>query len=126
MDDLVVTDKVLNFYRISLVRVIDGDTIVADVNVGLDIWLSNQRIRLLGVNTPEPRGDTKEQGLIVSRFVKSLLQDKPLIIKCFKRDNFGRLLADVFYLPLEDTVYQSLSELLLNLNMAVVYELHCM
>ena len=36
-------------YKIKLVRVIDGDT----VDVGIDVWLRNQRIRQYGIDTPE-------------------------------------------------------------------------
>ena len=41
-------------YNAKLVRVIDGDTIDALIDLGFDVWVKN-RIRLYGINTPEVR-----------------------------------------------------------------------
>ena len=42
-------------YNCRIVKVVDGDTIDVDIDLGFDILLSNQRIRLNGVDTPESR-----------------------------------------------------------------------
>ena len=42
-------------YRASLVKIIDGDTIDVDLDLGFDVVLKKQRIRLYGINTPESR-----------------------------------------------------------------------
>ena len=48
-------------YQSKLIRVIDGDTIDAMVDLGFDIWIK-VRIRLYGINTPETRTkDLKEK-----------------------------------------------------------------
>lgn len=44
-------------------RVIDGDTVVLDIDLGFDTWLRNQTIRLYGLNTPEITGEEKPEGL---------------------------------------------------------------
>jgi len=40
-------------YRAEIARVIDGDTVVAHVDLGFDVWLHNERLRLFGVQAPE-------------------------------------------------------------------------
>src|SRR5215213_8353540 len=40
-------------YSVRLVRVVDGDTIVFDIDLGFKVWLRNQSVRLYGVNTAE-------------------------------------------------------------------------
>tara|TARA_R110000824_G_scaffold340884_2_gene527348 strand:- start:248 stop:610 length:363 start_codon:yes stop_codon:yes gene_type:complete len=42
-------------YKCTLVRVIDGDTIDVDIDLGFDVWLKKQRVRLAGIDTPESR-----------------------------------------------------------------------
>lgn len=109
----------LYYYNFELIRVVDGDTIRGNVDLGFNLTLSNQSIRLYGINTPEIRGEKKEIGLKVKDFVISILHNKNLIIRSFDKDNFGRLLAEVFYY---DKEWISLNNYLLDLNMATVYE----
>lgn len=40
-------------YRAEIVRVIDGDTVVANVDLGFDVWLRDMRLRLAGIDAPE-------------------------------------------------------------------------
>ena len=47
-------------YKADLVKVIDGDTIEVDFDLGFGVWLRNQRIRLAGIDTPEIRTSDKE------------------------------------------------------------------
>ena len=42
-------------YNCKIVRVVDGDTVDVDIDLGFDVWLKKQRIRLYGVDTPESR-----------------------------------------------------------------------
>ena len=42
-------------YRCKLIKVIDGDTIDIDIDLGFGVWLRNQRIRMYGIDTPESR-----------------------------------------------------------------------
>ncbi len=43
----------LHAYRAVVVRVIDGDTVVADIDLGFNIWLRGEHLRLYGVQAPE-------------------------------------------------------------------------
>ena len=42
-------------YRASLVKIVDGDTIDVNLDLGFDVVLKKQRVRLYGINTPESR-----------------------------------------------------------------------
>ena len=40
------------YYNCNLVKVVDGDTIDVDIDLGFNVVLSNRRVRLLGIDTP--------------------------------------------------------------------------
>ena len=42
-------------YRCKIVKVIDGDTVDVDIDLGFGVWLHKERIRLYGIDTPESR-----------------------------------------------------------------------
>ena len=42
-------------YNCKIDRVVDGDTVDVDIDLGFDVWMLKQRIRLYGVDTPESR-----------------------------------------------------------------------
>ena len=46
-------------YKCKLVKVVDGDTIDVDIDLGFGVWLRNQRIRMYGIDTPESRTSDK-------------------------------------------------------------------
>ena len=46
-------------YKCKLVKVVDGDTIDVDIDLGFGVWMRNQRIRLYGIDTPESRTSDK-------------------------------------------------------------------
>ena len=48
-------------YKAKLLRVVDGDTIDVDIDLGFDVWLRKQRIRLAGIDTPESRTRNKAE-----------------------------------------------------------------
>ena len=45
----------LYYYRAKVLRVIDGDTMDVDLDLGFDVVLAKQRVRLYGIDTPESR-----------------------------------------------------------------------
>ena len=59
-------------YRINVVKIIDGDTVDVDIDLGFGVWLKKQRIRLHGIDTPESRTrdlDEKRYGLMAKKFL---------------------------------------------------------
>lgn len=107
-------------YRVSITKVIDGDTVVADVDLGFNFILRNQRIRLARINAPELHGESKEQG----ERSRDALVGKLLGNKVFARtqkddkEKYGRLLADLY---LEDGT--CINDWLLSENLARPYVL---
>ena len=47
-------------YKCTIVRVIDGDTVDVDIDLGFGVWMHKERIRLFGIDTPEITKSTKE------------------------------------------------------------------
>lgn len=87
----------LYWYIARLVRIIDGDTIVVDVDLGMHTWKHKVTLRIKDIDTPEPRGDTKVAGVAATDFAKQLFEEKAatLCIHSTKEDSFGRWIAEV-------------------------------
>lgn len=86
-------------YDFELVRVVDGDTVIVDIDVGFGIWLRNQKIRLAGYDSPESRTKDpveKKYGYYAKEMLMEMLETWPLKIKTTKegKGKFGRILAD--------------------------------
>ena len=96
--------KTMYEYRSSLIKIIDGDTIDVDLDLGFSVVLKKQRVRLAGINTPESRTRDREQkkyGLAAKARLKELLaEDSPLVIKISidkkARGKYGRILGTVW------------------------------
>jgi micrococcal nuclease len=84
-------------YRFTLLRVVDGDTLEVDIELGFGLRFCGQRLRLWGVNCPECRGPTRDAGLAASRFVEDCLRGQQLVMTLRGKDSFGRWLAEVRY-----------------------------
>jgi len=90
--------KELYTYKAYLEKVVDGDTLVVNIDLGFRTFIK-QRLRLRGLDAPEL--GTK-QGALAKKFVESRLKDvKFLIIKTHGSDKYDRYLVDVFYLKNE-------------------------
>ncbi len=98
-----MSDKDPYIYRIkNILRVVDGDTIDADIDLGFSISLE-KRIRLAGVDTPESRTtDLKEKalGLESKEWLKHRVEGaKYIIIKTELPDStekYGRIIGHLF------------------------------
>lgn len=66
-------------YAATLLRVVDGDTIDLDVDLGFNIH-QKMRIRLMDIDTPEIRGEEKVKGLKVKDLVEELCKDAESIV----------------------------------------------
>ncbi len=89
------TSQMLHRYPAYVLSVYDGDTFTGYVRVWPDQYVE-AKIRILDVDTPELRGDEKEQGEKSRAYVRSLIEGKMVTIRTLKRDSFGRYLADVW------------------------------
>ena len=84
-------------YKAHVTKVYDGDTITCDIDLGFGIHLKKQSIRLLYIDTPEVRGEEREQGLIVRDIVAEKILDKDIIIRTSKdrKGKYGRWLGEI-------------------------------
>ena len=90
-------------YRCKLKRVVDGDTVDVDIDLGFGIWQMNERVRIMGIDTPESRTSDKIEkkfGLAAKAKLKSLLGPKPVLQTTISKKGedmkgkFGRVLGD--------------------------------
>ncbi len=91
-------------YRAVVVRVVDGDTIDVDIDLGFYVWIRKQRIRLIGIDAPETRGESRPEGLAATDYLKSLIDGQAIILRTVKGsdggdrdDSFGRWLGTIYH-----------------------------
>ena len=112
-------------YRVEIKKVVDGDTVDVDIDLGFGIWMRNERIRLMGIDTPESRTrdlEEKKYGLAAKKFLQNMLDDEGGIILKTDKDaegKFGRILG-TFY---RTTNYadQSINDYMVEKHHAVAY-----
>ena len=98
-----MADKDPYIYRIKqITKVVDGDTIDADIDLGFDISLT-KRIRLAGVDTPESRtadANEKKYGLQSKEWLKHKVENaEHILIKTELPDStekYGRIIGHLF------------------------------
>lgn len=126
-------EKCEYIYRVSsLEKVVDGDTIDVTLDLGFDVC-TRQRVRLLGIDTPESRTSDKEEkkfGLLSKKKLKewclkavaSEKDDIEIELRCPESDSrgkFGRILAEVWIF--EDGVWTNVNKWLCDEGYAVPY-----
>lgn len=86
-------------YNAFVGRVIDGDTYEVQVDLGFGVYLSDIRLRLRGVDTPETWRPTteaeREHGERASQFVKDLIEQQYIRVRTHRMGIYGRYEADV-------------------------------
>lgn len=88
-------------YKAKILKVVDGDTVEIDLDLGFNIILANQKVRMAGVDTPESRTANKEEKPRGMLSKKKLAEKLPVgswvTIETMKSDNnddkFGRILG---------------------------------
>jgi micrococcal nuclease len=88
----------LYYYKAKIISVYDGDTCRADIDLGLGLWMHNEKLRLLRIDAPELRGKNREAGLAARDFLRALVLDKEVFIQTKKdrRGKYGRYLAELW------------------------------
>ena len=115
--------KLMYEYSAIVTHVVDGDTMDVTLDLGFDI-LYNNRIRLVGINTPESRTrdlEEKARGLAAKDRVLELCPvGSTVTVKTTKdgRGKFGRILGEIFV----PGVVQSVNQLLVEEGHAVEYD----
>ena len=86
-------------YSCKIVRVVDGDTVDVDIDLGFGVWMHNERVRLHGIDTPESRTrdlEEKKFGLLAKDQVYHFLPKgsiQTLVTVKDKVGKFGRILG---------------------------------
>tara|TARA_B100000029_G_scaffold515260_1_gene621391 strand:- start:1636 stop:2073 length:438 start_codon:yes stop_codon:yes gene_type:complete len=86
-------------YSCKIVRVVDGDTVDVDIDLGFGVWMHKQRIRMYGIDTPESRTrdlEEKKFGLMAKEIVKKWVPEgstQTLITRKDKSGKYGRILG---------------------------------
>jgi micrococcal nuclease len=92
-----------NEYDVKLIKVVDGDTCDVDIDLGFGIWLKDERVRIMGIDTPESRTSNKVEklfGLAAKSRLKELLKEGATLVTTEEkggedaRGKFGRILGD--------------------------------
>ena len=86
-------------YNCKIVRVVDGDTVDVDIDLGFGIWMHKERVRLHGIDTPESRTrdlEEKKYGLLAKEQILFFLPEgsmQTLVTVKDKAGKFGRILG---------------------------------
>jgi len=92
-------------YKVKILRVVDGDTVDVDIDLGFGVWLKKERVRIMGIDTPESRTRDKVEkkfGMAAKKWVKDHMPvGSHQILKTEidksgedKKGKFGRILGD--------------------------------
>ena len=104
-----------HIYSAKLVRVVDGDTAYAMIDLGFNVWVKN-RIRFMGVDAWESRTrnlEEKVKGLAAKDYVKDLLENSDegkFLLKSHGVGKYGRVLGELFVKGSEKSVNQLLKD----------------
>ena len=90
-------------YKVNILKVVDGDTVDVDIDLGFGVWLRNERVRIVGIDCPESRTSDRIEkvfGEAAKQRVTSLLSSEATLISQISKmgenmkGKFGRILGD--------------------------------
>ena len=114
-------------YKCTILRVVDGDTVDVDIDLGFGVWLRKERVRLHGIDTPESRTrdlEEKKYGLAAKQFVKDILlvgSQQRLITEKDKTGKFGRILGKFLVHDVKEDREMHLGQIMIREHQAVAY-----
>ncbi len=117
-------------YRCKVVKIVDGDTVDVDIDLGFGIWLKDERVRMMGIDTPESRTSDKVEklfGLAAKSKLKELLGKTAVLKTQVNKDGedmkgkFGRILGDFDVYDIEKDAWRPATDILIETGNAVAY-----
>jgi len=117
-------------YKCNVVKVVDGDTVDVDIDLGFGVWLKDERVRIMGIDTPESRTSDKVEklfGLAAKEKLKSMLGETPTLKTQVNKDGedmkgkFGRILGDFDVYDAEKDAWRPATDVLIETGNAVAY-----
>ena len=118
-----------NEYDVILLKCVDGDTVDVDIDLGFGIWLKDERVRIMGIDTPEPRTSDKVEkvfGTAAKLRLRELLAEGGKLITTENKHGedmkgkFGRILGD-FYVERYEGKREKVTDILVEEGHAVAY-----
>ena len=115
-------------YRCKIRKIVDGDTIDVDINLGFNTWINNERVRLYGIDTPESRTrdlEEKKFGLYAKSVVDKFLpvgSKQVLVTHLDKVGKFGRILGEFRIYDGEEDRQTTINEYMIRKNIGVQYK----
>ena len=117
-------------YRCTINRVVNGDTVDVDIDLGFGITLTDERVRIMGIDTPESRTSDKVEkvfGLASKERLKSLLGETAVLKTQINKNGedmkgkFGRILGDFNVYDAERDAWKPATAILIEEGHAVPY-----
>ena len=118
-----------NEYDISLLDCVDGDTVDVDIDLGFGVWLKDERVRIMGIDTPESRTRDKVEkvfGTAAKNRLKELLAEGGKLITTENKHGedmkgkFGRILGD-FYVERYEGEREKVTDIMIEEGHCVAY-----
>ena len=115
-------------YKCAVLKVVDGDTVDVDIDLGFGVWVRNERVRIMGIDTPESRtSDSVEKvfGLAAKNRLKELLGAEAILKTQIDKSGedpkgkFGRILGD--FMCVVDGETRTVTDVLISEGHAVEY-----
>jgi len=114
-------------YRCKILRIVDGDTVDVDIDLGFGMWIHKERVRIYGLDTPESRTRDKIEkqfGLFAKEYVKSFLpvgSMQTLVTEKDKTGKFGRILGKFKVYDAKEDRQMFLSDIMIREHIGVAY-----
>ena len=118
-------------YRATIIKVVDGDTVDVDIDLGFGIIMKDERVRIMGIDTPESRTRDKVEkkfGLAAKTRLKELLGKTCTLKTQINKDGedmkgkFGRILGDFSVYDTKTDSYKNVTEIMIAEHHAVKYQ----
>ena len=119
-----------NKYDVTVIKVVDGDTVDVDIDLGFGVTLRDERVRIMGIDTPESRTSDKIEDLFgeaAKARLKQLMYSKPRLITTEDKHGedmkgkFGRILGDFEVYDAQNDRWALVTEILIREGHAVEY-----
>ena len=114
-------------YKCKILRIVDGDTVDVDIDLGFGIWRHRERVRLVGIDTPESRTRDlveKKFGNAAKEFVRFMMpvgSAQTIATQKDKTGKFGRILGDFKIWDEKTEETKTLTQIMLDNHHAVPY-----
>jgi len=117
-------------YKCKVVKIVDGDTVDVDIDLGFGVWMKKERVRIMGIDTPESRTRDKVEkvfGLAAKQRLKELLGPNPVLRTQISKKGedmkgkFGRILGDFDVYDAKTDAWRPVTKIMIEEHHAVPY-----